>query len=119
MKRIATLLLLTLFFPFSPYAAEVVSTPIASLVDLDNAPVSPSNLTEAKKDDAALLLLRAAKRENVTTAEALDELVSRQKARDAALIQLIDPNSPITHAFATALEVKLGAFFVRQRSAGK
>lgn len=77
------------------------------LVDLSAAPISPSQLTDGKKEDAVVLLLRAAKRENVT-AEGFDALRVRQKARDAALIETIAPNGPVIHALAKAVEGKLG-----------
>jgi hypothetical protein len=82
-----------------------------ALVDLSNAPLSPSALTEGKKNDVATLVLRAAKRENINGAGEFSALITRQKARDTALMEIIGPDSPLTHAFAHALEEKYGSFF--------
>ncbi len=91
----------------------VLATPALAaeqkLVDLRTAPVSPSVLTEGKKEDAAVLLLRAAKRENAAAA-GLDALLARQKARDAALMEIIDPDGRAAHALAKALQEKYGSF---------
>lgn len=90
------------------FAANTQAAP--QLVDLRSAPVSPSVLTDGKKNDVATLLLRAAKREQVTDAAGFDALLARQKARDAALITLISPDSPATHALAKALKKAYGNF---------
>lgn len=82
----------------------------AKLVDLRAAPVSPSQLTDGKKEDAAVLLLRAAQREKVTASDGFDALLIRQKARDAALITIIGPDSALTKTLAKALKEKFGTF---------
>ena len=89
--------------------ASALAAPATKLVDLRQAPLSPSQLTEGKKEDAAVLLLRAAKRENVTATN-IDALLTRQKARDAALMEIIGPDSPVTHALAKALKEKFAGF---------
>lgn len=99
-------------------AAEQKATlPAAKLVDLGQAPVSPSSLTDTKKEDAAVLLLRAAQREKVD-ADGLDALIARQKARDAALIGIIGPDSPVTQAFAKALAAQYGDFLAKNVDTG-
>lgn len=86
------------------------TTATVQLVELRQAPVSPSVLTDGKKDDVATLLLRAAKRERVADAKGFDALLTRQKARDAALIAIISPDSPATHALGKALKKAYGNF---------
>lgn len=109
MKHRKTLLIVgaALYFAWPAFTAAAS----APLVDLRAAPVSPSQLTDGKKDDVATLLLRAASREGVTDAEGFDALLVRQQARDAALITLLGPDSPTTHAVARALRKKLGGLF--------
>lgn len=104
MKRNAWIFGITMLMASSALALDA-SPP--GLVDLRTAPISPSQLTDGKKEDAVTLLLRAAKRENVT-AEGFDAFLARQKARDAALIETIAPDGPVIHALAKAVEEKLG-----------
>lgn len=114
MKHIFGLATVFLMIASPALAQEQKATPAAQLVDLRVAPVSPAVLTDGKKEDAAALLLRAGKRENVSGGKAFEALIARQKARDAALIQIIGPDSSLTHTFAEALEKRLGGLLAGQ-----
>lgn len=87
----------------------IAEQPSHALIDLRQAPASPSVLTPIKKEDPATLLLRAAHRENVTV-DGFDDLLKRQKARDEQLMAMLAPDSTLTHAAAKAFQDALGKF---------
>lgn len=117
MKRSVWMLGVAFIMAAPAMAEERAAVAAPRLVDLSQAPLSPSQLTDGKKEDAAVLLLRAAQREKVS-ASRLDALVARQKARDAALMEVIGPDSPATRAVAKALAEKLGGFLSEQAVPG-
>lgn len=69
------------------------------LHDLTHAPLATHSLSDQSKRDLETLILRAAEREKIETPEALTPFMAQMKARFAALMASIGPDSKATHVF--------------------
>lgn len=81
-------------------AAAAEAAPAHPIIDLAALPRWAHALGATPKADTEALILRAAKRANIATPEALAVFMPRMQARFAALRAAIGPDAPATHTFA-------------------